>query len=58
MNKKIGIVSNGAINYIRHSKISEELRNEIDPIKRVNLSKMMGHSTITQLKYIRLLNEI
>ena len=57
MNKKIGI-QHGGIDYIRQSKISQELKaKEYSPEKRVELARLMKHSPVAQLKYVRLLKE-
>ena len=61
--KKEGVIPNkkvGAINYIRHSKISTELDGENinDLDKRIELFQKSFHSPITQLSYVYKLDEI
>jgi len=53
MNLEIGLV--GSINLLRHIKITTELNNEnINDAKiRTDLYKIMGHSLVTQLNYLR-----
>jgi len=51
MNKAIGIA--GSINTLRHMKVSELLNGVNDTTERIKLAKAMGHSPITQLKYLR-----
>lgn len=47
-------VTKGAINYLRHSKITTELDKEsFDQKKRYDLSQRMKHSPVTQLSYLR-----
>lgn len=55
MNKKIGITTEGGINYIRHSKISEFETTNPTPEERRIFSERCQHSTNTQLDYNRVL---
>jgi hypothetical protein len=55
MNKDIG-VEKGGVNFIRQSKITQEIRkNNISPSERVELANLMRHSPVSQLKYVRML---
>jgi hypothetical protein len=54
-NKKLG-VSIG-INEMRHIKVTEELSKIPNATERLELSKRMAHSPITQLNYVRQLKE-
>jgi len=55
MNKTLGITNGGGINYIRESKISQELNSKAySTEKRVELARSMKHSPVAQLKYVRL----
>lgn len=55
--KKSGVVGSGAINLLRHSKISEELEgSKIRSSKKRNeLADVMKHSPVTQISYLRTL---
>lgn len=55
MNKDIG-VEKGGVNFIRQSKITQEIfKNKISPAERVQLANLMRHSPVSQLKYVRLM---
>jgi len=49
-NEKMGY--KGSINLYRHMKITEQIR-DATPEERLRLSKIMGHSPATQLKYVK-----
>ena len=54
MNKKVGVVKGGGVNYLRQSKISEMLGKQVlSPKGRLELALKMRHSPVSQLKYVR-----
>lgn len=55
INKALNIGATGGINYIRQSKITEDLslQKNLSAEKRVELSKQLKHSLNAQVKYIR-----
>jgi hypothetical protein len=58
-NKKLNldIKGQGAINLLRHMKITDELKHAT-PEERLRLSEIMGHSPITQKAYLKSLKLI
>ena len=46
----------GAVNFLRHAKISELFNNAPTEEARLKLSKEMKHSSDTQKKYVRLID--
>ena len=60
MTKKIAPGAKGGIDYIRQSKISEQLSKAgrtITDMEKVELARKMGHSPMAQIGYVRKLKE-